>query len=214
MAIILRTQICLEGQRKNLSGLPSPKRDLKQDPPAKVTGTYDGVRVLDATARLLSRALVSQSTSVACYTFAWEARLLVLHVSIVLMVYCVNMVFVRVDCWYTRTALRKQLVYYNIEGQRRRPEIWCIHSSVTSSVKQTPFFSLPFPFCATCLRSCRSLYRVTVRIWRSVASARQGLELRPISLTVRSDAVCSLSGTLSATFPFSPFLSTPSKCQI
>jgi hypothetical protein len=55
-----------------------------------VTGTYDSDCVLDASAHLLSRDPVSQSSSVTICTLARVLTLIVLRVIIVFVVYCVD----------------------------------------------------------------------------------------------------------------------------
>jgi hypothetical protein len=59
----------------------------------KMRDTNDGDRVLAVSAHVLSRALMSQSASVTCCTLARVVVLFVLHVNIVFVVYCVNIVF-------------------------------------------------------------------------------------------------------------------------
>jgi hypothetical protein len=91
---------------------------------SKVTGTYKGSWVLDASACLLPQGLVSQSASIT------RSGSKVLHVTCE---YCV----------YVQHGLGIQLQIYNcciktwkenVAGHR-----WCIKCSVTSSVKQMPF---------------------------------------------------------------------------
>jgi hypothetical protein len=125
--------------------------------------TNNGGWVLDASAHLLSRTLVSQTASITCCTLARVVMLFVSHVNIVFVV-CVNIMLTK----------SKLLVFSTVGGERRRrqvlhrqPKSSCIKYSVTSSVKQAPACqSTTLPklktlaylfFCATCLRSCLSV---------------------------------------------------------
>jgi hypothetical protein len=58
-----------------------------------VTGIYDGGRILDASAHLLSRGFLSQLASITCCTLARVAPFFVLHA--VYAILCVYRVFMK-----------------------------------------------------------------------------------------------------------------------
>jgi hypothetical protein len=130
--------------------------------------TNDGSWVLDASAHLLSRALVSQSASVTCCTLARVLLLFVLRINIVFMVYCVNVKF----RWskllvfiirYTNGVLK----HGRWTSQAGRPERWCIKCSVTSSIKQMPACqSTMLPKCKNILEVCSTSIESVQRIIR------------------------------------------------
>jgi hypothetical protein len=105
----------------------------------KVAGTTDGGRVLDASAHLLSRGCVSQSASVTFCILARVLALLVLRVSIVFVVYCVNIVFTwRILLVFsTRYIIDVLLKHENWTLQGRK--LACEVFTVTSVLKQTSF---------------------------------------------------------------------------
>jgi hypothetical protein len=128
----------------------------------------DGGWVLDASAHLLSRALVSQSASI---TFCRLSRAVVLNVSIVFMIYCVNVVFT----WSILLVFSIRYTWciktwkVNVAGARfykERPEGWCIKYSVTWSVKHTPACqSTMLPKCKkACDMSIGSMQRIISQV--------------------------------------------------
>jgi hypothetical protein len=79
---------------------------------------------LDASAHLLSRAILSQSASVTCCTFARVVVLFVLHVTIFVFGRAILCEYREANCWYS--ALDIQLVYYSMKGESRRCQV--LHS--------------------------------------------------------------------------------------
>lgn len=92
----------------------------------------DGGRVLDPSAHLLSRAIVSQWASVTCYTLVW---------TVVLFVTCEYCVYSMLcECHWIVTARKAALAVTRFCTDR--PERWCMKYSVTSTVKQARTWQL------------------------------------------------------------------------